>query len=108
FPTLPTDRTGRGAADFVEFARRHALPRSHLAAQIATYCSAKILEKGLARAGRNVNRKPLITALEVLYEFDTALTTRISFVPNRRIGGSGAYVVTLVSVKPSFVPAGDW
>jgi len=108
FPTLPTDRTGRGAADFVEFARRHALPRSHLAAQIATYCSAKILEEGLARAGRNVSRERLITALEGLYEFDTGLTPRISFGPNRRIGASGAYVVTLDSVKRSFVPAGDW
>lgn len=108
FPTLPSDQTARGTMEFAAFAKRHKLPEQHLAAQLATYCSAKILAEGLKRAGRDLSREKLIVALEGLYDFDTRLTPKISFGPNRRVGAAGAYVMALDPVTKSFAPAGDW
>jgi len=108
FPTLPSDQSERGSMEFAEFAKRHNLPRQHFAAQLATYCSAKIMAEGLKQSGRDLSREKLVVALEGLYDFETGLTPKISFGPNRRIGAAGAYVMKIDPEKGAFAPAGDW
>ena len=108
FPMLPSDQTQDGAAEFAELARNHKLPREHLATQIIAYCTAKILVEGLKLSGSELSREKLIKTLEGLYDFETGLTPRITYGPNRRIGALGAYVVGIDLTKKQFVPASGW
>ncbi len=64
--------------------------------------------EGLKRAGRELSRERLITALEGLYDHETGLTPPVSFGPNRRIGARGAYVVAVDLAGGSFQPMGEW
>jgi hypothetical protein len=54
-----------------------------------------LLSEGMKQAGRDASREKLVTALEGLHDFDTGLTPRLSFGPGRRLGLSGAHVVTV-------------
>lgn len=108
FPSAPSDQTPDGVAEFRAFAERHRLPQRHLAAQLSAYCAAKILVEGLKRAGRELSREKLIESLEGLYEFNTGLTPPITYGPNRRIGTSDAYVISVDLANRQFVPASNW
>ena len=98
-PAVPGDVTPEGLAELQAFAARHALPKTQAPAQIATYAMAKVLVEGLKRAGRDLTREKLISALEQLYRFPTGLTPPVTFHRNRRIGSDG-YVVQLSSPAP--------
>ncbi len=77
--------------------------------QFATLDSAKILVEGLKRAGRDLSREKLVTAIEGFYDFDTGLTPAVSYGPNRRIGAMGAYVVSAVALRdPAVTPPAEW
>ena len=54
---------------------------------------ASVLIEGLRRAGHRVDRAAFVAALEGLAEFDTGLSPRIGFGPNRRLGAPGTYVL---------------
>ena len=58
--------------------------------------------------GADLSREQLITALEGLYDFDTGLTPRLSFGPNRRIGAAGAHMVTINPETKDFATASGW
>ncbi len=47
-------------------------------------------------------------SLEKLYEFQTGLTPRITYGPNRRIGALGAHIVTVDLENKNFAPVGKW
>lgn len=108
FPTLPTDQTPDGVREFLTMAEKHNLPQRQLAAQLSAYCAAKILVEALKLTGRELSREKLIRTLEGFYNFDTGLSPRISYGPNRRIGAFGAYIVTIDPEKKQFIPAGGW
>ncbi len=108
YPTLPSDQTPTGLTKFREFLSRHKIAPRQSAAQLSAYVAARLFTEGLKRAGRELTREKLITALEGLYEFDTGLTPRLTFGPNRRIGAFGAHIVTFDRAKKEFVPAGKW
>ncbi|HEV2827553.1 MAG TPA: ABC transporter substrate-binding protein [Pyrinomonadaceae bacterium] len=108
FPTLPADQTAEGVREFRALAEKYKLPSNHIVAQLSAYSAAKILVEGLKRAGKDVSREKLITALESLNRFDTGLTPRISYGPNRRIGATGAYVVSIDLEKKQYVPTKEW
>ncbi|MDQ2937264.1 MAG: ABC transporter substrate-binding protein [Acidobacteriota bacterium] len=108
FPTSPADQTADGVKDFRALAEKYSLPSKHLAAQVSTYSSAKILVEGLRRAGKDLSREKLIQVLEGLHEYSTGLTPAISYGPNRRIGAMGAYVVSIDLKQKQFVPASGW
>jgi ABC-type branched-subunit amino acid transport system substrate-binding protein len=108
FPTLPTDTTPRGLEAYRRLASRHPLPDGNQASQISALAAAEVLVEGLQRAGRDLSREQLITALEGLYEHETGLTPPLSFGPNRRIGAQGAYVMAVDLAAGSFRPVGDW
>jgi ABC-type branched-subunit amino acid transport system substrate-binding protein len=108
FPTSPADQTQEGINEFRALATKYKLPGHHLAVQMSAYCAAKILVEALKRAGKDLSREKLISALEGLYEYPTGLTPAITYGPNRRIGALGAYVVTIDLEQKQFLPAGGW
>ena len=108
FPTTPGDQTAAGIKEFQSLAEKYKLPPDHLAAQLQACSAAKILVEGLKRAGRDVSREKLITALEGLNRFETGSTPPITYGPNRRIGALGAYVVMIDLETKQFGPVSAW
>ncbi|MEK6282507.1 MAG: ABC transporter substrate-binding protein [Acidobacteriota bacterium] len=109
FPTVPTDVSDAGAAEYNALLKKYSLkPSAHDAARFSAFAAAKILVEALKLAGKDLSREGLMTALEGLYEFDTGLTPKISFGPNRRIGALGAYIVTIDPEKKLFPASVEW
>ncbi|MDX6384499.1 MAG: hypothetical protein QOK48_2072 [Blastocatellia bacterium] len=108
FPTVPADFSDAGAAEFRTLLEKYKLKSTHVAAQASAFAAAKILVQGLERAGKNLSREGLVTTLEGLYEFDTGLTPKITFGPNRRIGAFGAYIITIDPEKKLFPASVEW
>jgi ABC-type branched-subunit amino acid transport system substrate-binding protein len=108
FPTVPTDVTPEGLAEYRALAEKYKLPVQHTAAQIAALAAAKTFVEALKRAGADLSREQLVTALEGLYEYDTGLTPKLVFGPNRHVGAAGAYVITINSETKEFVSASGW
>ena len=108
FPTVPADITTEGAAEYRTLAEKYKVPPQHAAAQLAALAAAKIFVEGLKRAGADLSREQLITAVEGLYEYDTGLTPKLIFGPNRRVGAIGAYIITIDADKNQFVSTSGW
>jgi ABC-type branched-subunit amino acid transport system substrate-binding protein len=108
FPTSPADQTAEGVREFRALAEKYKLPSQHLVAQLSAYSAAKVLVEGLKRAGKDVSRDKLIAALEGLNRFETGLTPAITYGLNRRIGATGAYIISIDLEKKQFVPASEW
>src|SRR5262249_10313328 len=107
-PSLPSDQSAAGSAEYRALADTYKLPATDVAAQIAALCAAKVLTQGLTLAGRTVSRAALVEALEGLSGFDTGLMPRIGFGPNRRIGAPGAYIVEADPVAKQFKQVTPW
>jgi ABC-type branched-subunit amino acid transport system substrate-binding protein len=108
FPTSPADQTAEGIKEFRTLAEKYKLPSQHLVAQLSAYSAARVLVEGLKRAGKDVSREKLIAALEGLNRFETGLTPAITYGLNRRIGATGAYIISIDLEKKQFVPASEW
>jgi len=108
FPTSPADQSAEGIREFRVLAEKYKLPTTHLAVQISTYSSAKILVEAMKRVGKDLSREKLIEALDGLYEYKTGLTPAITYGPNRRIGALGAYLVTVDLKDKKLSPASGW
>ena len=108
FPTVPTDVSAAGAAEYTSLLRRNKLESTHAAAQASAIAAARILVHALEVCGKDLSRERLITTLEGLYEYETGLMPKITFGPNRRIGALGAYVVTLDPEKKLFPASLEW
>ncbi|HEX8354106.1 MAG TPA: ABC transporter substrate-binding protein [Pyrinomonadaceae bacterium] len=108
FPTVPADVTPAGLAEFRTLLEKHGVERRHTAAQLSAFAAARIFVEALQRAGRDLTRERLLSALEGLYEFETGVTPRLTFGPNRRVGAAGAYVMTIDPEKKEFTHASGW
>ena len=108
FPTVPADVTPDGVAEYRALAEKYKLPQRHQAAQLAALAAAKTFVEALKRTGADLSREQLIASLEGLYEYDTGLTPKLIFGPNRRVGASGAYIITINAETKEFVSAGAW
>ena len=108
FPTVPSDVSEAGAGELRALASKYKFEVRHTAAQLSALAAAKLLAEGLKRVGRDVTRERLVTALEGIYEYDTGLSPRLTFGPNRRVGAAGAYVVGVDPEKKGFVPVSGW
>ena len=107
YPTLPSDRTPAGGAALVA-ATGGEPARGHAAMQAAALGASMVLVEGLSRAGRDVSRQKLLTALEGLQGFDTGLMPRIGYNADRRIGSYGAYAVQVDLANRTFLPSPDF
>ena len=108
FPTVPGDITPAGMAELYALKQKYNFPVRHTASQLMAFAAAKIFTEALQRAGRDLSREKLVRALEGLYEYDTGVTPRITFGPNRRVGAMGGYVVSVDPAKREFVSASGW
>ena len=108
FPTAPSDVTPAGLAEFRALSEKYRVEPRHTAAQLSAFAAAKIFVEALQRAGRDLTREKLLTALEGLYDFETGVTPRLTFGPNRRVGAAGAYVMTIDPEGKEFAPASGW
>jgi ABC-type branched-subunit amino acid transport system substrate-binding protein len=108
FPTVPTDVTAEGTAEYRALLEKYKLAPHHTASQLAALAAAKTFVEGLKRAGADLSREQLVTALEGLYDYDTGLTPHLIFGPNRRVGAAGAYIVTINPETKDFVPVSGW
>jgi len=68
----------------------------------------EIFIEALTRAGRELSREKLVTALEGLYNFETGVTPPVSYGPNRRVGALGAHVTMIDPDKGELVPVASW
>jgi ABC-type branched-subunit amino acid transport system substrate-binding protein len=108
FPTVPSDVSPSGAAEYTALLQRNKIESTHAAAQASAMAAARILVHALEQCGKDLSRERLVTALEGLYEYDTGLMPKITFGPNRRIGALGAYVVTIDPEKKLFPASVAW
>jgi len=108
FPTLPEAASPEGLALYRRLAASGGLPRGGLPTQLAVLAGARVLVEGLKRAGRDLSRDGLLTALEGLESYDTGLTPFVTYGPNRRIGVRGAYIVTVDPASRTFHPLGEF
>lgn len=108
YPTLSSDISAAGRAEYMRLADLHGLPPDHLQGQVAAFAAAKLLVEGLRGAGRTLNRQKLVTAIEALYRYDTGLTPPLTYGPNRRIGARGAHVMVVDLEKKTNTAVGEW
>lgn len=106
FPTVPNDVGPEGLAELRALETKYKFAPRHIASQLNAFAAAKIFTEALKRAGRDLTREKLITALEGLYEYNTGVTPSITFGPNRRVGAMGAYVFSIDPAKKEFVSSG--
>ena len=106
FPTVPQDQTEEGLAEYRALAKQYGLPSGHPASQLLAYCAAKTFVHALKLAGRDLSRERLVAALENLSEFKTGLLPPITYGPNRRVGASGSYIVSVDLQKKGFTRLG--
>jgi ABC-type branched-subunit amino acid transport system substrate-binding protein len=107
YPTLSSDITPQGRLEYQELASTYSWPNDYIQARLAALAAAKLFVEGLRKAGRNLSRVRLVEGLESLYGFETGVTPRLSYGPNRRIGARGAHVVTVDVVNQTYAPVGD-
>ncbi len=108
FPTVPADISPAGMAEFRALADKYKFAPRHVAAQLAAFGAAKVFAEALKRAGRDLSREKLISALEGLYDYETGVTPRLTFGPNRRVGAAGASIVTIDPDKKEFTHVSGW
>ena len=108
YPTLPADLNAEAVAEFRSLHEKYKFVPRHAASQLAAFATAKVFVEGLTRVGKDLSREKLITALEGLYEYETGMTPRITFGPNRRVGAAGAHVVRVDLAEKEFATASGW
>ena len=105
---MPADLNTEGVAEFRSLHEKYKFAPRHTASQLAAFAAAKVFVEGLTRAGKDLSREKLITTLEGLYEYQTGITPRITFGPNRRVGAAGAHVVAIDLAEKEFATASGW
>jgi ABC-type branched-subunit amino acid transport system substrate-binding protein len=106
FPTVPSDVSSDGIIEFQALTEKYKIATRHAAAQLSAFAAAKVFVEGLTRAGRDLNREKFINALDTLYDYETGVTPRVTFGPNRRVGAAGAHIVTYDPAKKEYIPLG--
>ncbi|MCU0122225.1 ABC transporter substrate-binding protein [Pseudomonas sp. B2M1-30] len=95
YPFVPSDWTQAGRMALGVLREHQGLGAQHAVLQVGAYASMLLFSEGMKQAGRDASREKLVAALEGLHDFDTGLTPRLNFGPGRRLGLSGAHVVTV-------------
>ena len=107
YPTLSSDISAKGRQEYQELATTYSWANDHIQARLASLAAAKLFVEGLRKAGRDLSRVRLVEGLESLYGFETGVTPRLSYGPNRRIGARGAHIVEVDLANDTYTPVGD-
>ena len=108
FPTVPSDISKEGLNEFGALNEKYKFAARHTASQLSAFAAAKVFVEALTRAGKDLSRDRLITTLEGFYDYDTGVTPRITFGPNRRVGAAGAYVISLEDAQRGAADVTRW
>jgi len=95
YPFIPGDWTEEGKAALASVRARSGLKGQYAVLQVDAYCSVLLVAEALRQIGRHPAREQLVKALEGLHDVNTGLTPLLGFGPGRRLGMSGAHVVTV-------------
>jgi ABC-type branched-subunit amino acid transport system substrate-binding protein len=95
YPFIPGDWTDEGKAALASVRERSGLKGQYAVLQVDAYCAVLLVAEALRQIGRNPAREQLVKALEGLHDIQTGLTPLLGFGPGRRLGMSGAHVVTV-------------
>lgn len=95
YPFIPGDWTEEGKAALASVRERSGLKGQYAVLQVDAYCSVLLVAEALRQVGRHPAREQLVKALEGLHDVNTGLTPLLGFGPGRRLGMSGAHVVTV-------------
>jgi ABC-type branched-subunit amino acid transport system substrate-binding protein len=74
------------ATQFRDFLKRHQLSEQFWLTEASAFASARVMEEGLRRAGRDLGREKLVASLESLHSFETGVLPPISFGSSQRVG----------------------
>ena len=104
-PALPP--TGTDAPAFFALLK-DAASRDYLGLRSVAFASGSILLHCLRLCGSQITREGLIRQLEALRNFETGVIAPVTFSPNRRVGNSGAALISFDNEGGGFVPASGW
>ena len=107
FGSLPS-KLPVGISTYSKLADDFQLPTAQLAVQFESLAAMKALIEALRQAGAGLSRERMIEQLETFHEYRTGFAPPLTFGPNRRVGASGAYVVTIDLINKKLVPVSDW
>ena len=108
YPNLPGAASAQGTAEFRALLRNHKVAEDFPAIQTSAIAAAKVLIEALRKSGRSVTREGFVRALQSLHGFETELTPRLSFGPNRRIGTQGIFLMEFDLPTRSFRSEPVW
>jgi ABC-type branched-subunit amino acid transport system substrate-binding protein len=97
-----------GIRIYSTLAEEFKLPTAQLAAQFESLAAMKALVQALQQVGAGLSRERMIEQLETFHEYRTGFAPPLTFGPNRRVGASGAYIVTIDFLNKKLVPVSDW
>jgi len=104
-PTLRSDLSLASLKYLALLHKKYQIEGNNIAAQVFALSAAKLLTEGVKVGGRSLTRKKFVTALEGIYQWDSGLTPKLSYGPNRRIGSKGAYILTSNLARPVWIDA---
>jgi ABC-type branched-subunit amino acid transport system substrate-binding protein len=108
YASLPMDYSPEGTAEFEMLHEKYGFGYAFSMAQVNAYVAARTLVEGLERAGRNVSRAGIVTALESLDGFHPGLAPALSYDESRRIGSIGVHIVPVDLVGGRFTEPVRW
>jgi len=107
-PALPQDYRAEAITNYQHLSVQYQLPRTYHNTQLHAIAAATLLVESLTRSGRELNQEKLIDSLEHFYQYDTLLTKPITYGPNRRLGISGSYIVSIDLMNKTITPRSEW
>jgi ABC-type branched-subunit amino acid transport system substrate-binding protein len=107
-PSLPGDYDKKSLQEFQDLLRKYKIPKYYQVQTLYYLATLKVLTEGLQRSGQKLSRSQLVEALESINNFETGLTPKISFGPNRRTGSLGSHILEIDLVKRRFKPGTVW
>ena len=107
-PSLPSDYDKRSLKEFQQLLNKYKIPKFYQVQAIYYLATVKVFVEGLQRSGQKLSRTRLIESLQGLNNFETGLTPKISFGPNRRTGSLGTYILEVDLEKRRFKPEAIW
>ena len=108
FPTVPTDISPAGIAEFRALQEKYKLTNRHVASQLSALAAAKVFVETLKQSGKDLTRIKLIHALQQVSNFDTGVSRPVTFGPKERVGSRGSYIVGVDAEKKEFMPTPIW
>jgi ABC-type branched-subunit amino acid transport system substrate-binding protein len=106
FPILPQDQSAEGRAELHRLAANGHFSEDELATRISALSAAKLLIEAFRKTGREVTREKLVTTCEQFYGLNLGPMRPVSFGPDRRVGTTGAHVVSVdLQTKGLTLPA---